>query len=76
LQGLTLLLVRDAVEGEQVRDVPALGADPAGLQPAHLRTRCRDDVSGILESDPLGLTQTAKLAAQHDAKRGRAADAR
>src|SRR5512146_1477117 len=60
-QRLYLRLVGDAVMHEQVDDVAVLEGHAAALQPAHLRVGGADDVTRLLQRDPLRLTQPPKL---------------
>src|SRR5271166_121324 len=73
---VALLLVGDAIEGEQVGDVAVLEAHPSGLETAYLRVRRADDLSGLLERDPLRLAQPPELGPEQDAKYGGTAAAR
>ena len=58
-----------AVQGEQVRQVTLLHADPAVLQPADLRRRRPDHLARRLAGDAVRLTQAAQLAAERDGQR-------
>ncbi|MGC0411125.1 hypothetical protein RKD31_004368 [Streptomyces sp. SAI-163] len=60
-QGGALLLVRDAVQRQQVLDVPRLEAHPAQLHPADLRLGGADRVARRLARDPPRLTQSPEL---------------
>src|SRR6266567_6039545 len=57
-QRLYLFLIGYAVMEEQIDDVAVLEGHPAALQPAQLRVGRADDVTRLLERDPLCLTQS------------------
>lgn len=67
---LALLLVHDAVQGEEVGDVTLLVADPAQFQPADLRVRGPDGFARGLARDVPGFAKPAKLRTEHDPQDG------
>ena len=70
-QARPLVGIGDAVQREQVADVPVLEADPAVLHPADLGMRAANSLSGMLGRDLPGLTESAQLSTQHDPLNGR-----
>ena len=72
-QRLPLVVVGDAVQGEQVGHVAFLETDPSQLHPADLGVGAPDQVAGVVAGDALGLAKAAQLRTQQDAQHGRAA---
>src|SRR6266511_1826963 len=72
-QGCPLVLMDDAVQGEQVGDVAFLEADSPQFHPADLGFGSPDQVPGVLAADALGLAKSAQLGAEHDAQDSRPA---
>src|SRR6266702_3612272 len=71
-QHLRLCLgVGNAVQDEQVAQVPVLEADPAILHPADLGAGCPDLIPCLIWRESCGLAKTAKLVAQEHAQYGR-----
>src|SRR6266511_202192 len=68
-----LVLMDDAVQGEQVGDVAFLEADSPQFHPADLGFGSPDQVPGVLAADALGLAKSAQLGAEHDAQDSRPA---
>src|SRR3712207_369997 len=70
---LTLLVVVDPVEGQQVGDVTLLEADPAEFHAAGFGPRRADLPAGVVAAQALALPQPAQLRTEQDAKHGGAA---
>jgi hypothetical protein len=64
---LPLVVVGDAVEGEEIGDVAFLEPDPPELHPADLGVGTPDQVAGVVAGDALGLAEPAQLRTQQDA---------
>src|SRR5947209_18722013 len=65
------LLIGNAVETKQVRDVAIPEADPAELHAADVRVGRPDRVGGRCCGDTPRFTQPTQLSAQHNTQRGR-----